>query len=350
MHSPYELFWTGLLEPVLTPPLGLEILKNGIGLLGLAPRASLFLVPVHVTSAKISPVKPLALKTHQKVRLFMRRYRPWLRFGLVVIILADVGLQMAYAKTETPPGVSSFLETSSLARGFESQKNQIIPESAQLSFKIDSSQHANISLLNTKNPPLVHLFYVRGHFKAKWTNDPENGEEDSVAQIYDAAFVIFDGQKKAALLDQYFSEDACDGDHIVGYAGKYLFWKTKKEQVFFSLERKMKGDSCAGDTIIRNWVDSSIYLLKDTNLRKIYSFVAYDKKENLSFFPESDESYVSGLTYLRSDLTIEKNETKKRLDFLLKSVSLQGIEKPVTSKVMHRLTWDPNLESLEEAD
>jgi hypothetical protein len=78
--------------------------------------------------------------------------------------------------------------------------------------------------------------------------------------------------------------------------------------------------------------------------------VAFDKKENLAFFPESDESYVSGQTYQRSTLAVEKDEKKDSIDFLIKSVTLQGIEKPVTSKSSHKFTWHNKTEIFEETD
>ena len=142
----------------------------------------------------------------------------------------------AFAKVDPPPtGVSSLIETSHLAKSFEDQKNQNIPESSQLNFKIDSTNLANISLVSSKGLAPIHLFFLRGHFKAKWNNDGDKEEENSVSQIYDAAFAIFDSQKKAILLDEYFSEDSCDGDHITGYTGKYLFYKSSKGQSFLSV-------------------------------------------------------------------------------------------------------------------
>ncbi len=267
------------------------------------------------------------------------------------LLFAMFAANLAFAKTEAlPAGVSSLVETSHLAQAFEAQKNQIIPEASQRNFKVDSTSSSNLILAGLKSQTPIHLFFVRGHFKAKWNNDGDNVEEDSVSQVYDAAFAVFDSQKKAVLLDEYFSEDGCDGDHIVGYSGKYLFYKTLKSQSFFSLERKMKGDFCAGEKIVRNWVDSTIYYLRDSSVRKLHSYVSYDKKESLAFFPDSEEPYISGITYLRSDLVIEKNEKKQALDFMIKSVSQQGIEKPIINKVVEHFSWNSKLKSFDESD
>lgn len=271
--------------------------------------------------------------------------------NLNVVVLVIILGQIAFAKNEVlPAGVASLLETSHLVKSFETQKNQSIPESSQMSFKLDSMTPVNILLPNSKVAGAIHLFFVRGHFKAKWNNDGENIEEDSVSQIYDAAFVLFEGQKKAILLNEYFGEDGCDGDHIVGYSGKYLFFKASKEQSFFTLERKMKGDFCAGEKLVRNWTDSSIYYLKDANTRKLHSYVSYDKKETLAVFPDTDETFVTSLTYLRSDLVIENNEKKPTLDFYIKSVSQHGIEKPVINKVVEHFSWNAKLKSFDESD
>ena len=101
---------------------------------------------------------------------------------------------------------------------------------------------------------------------------------------------------------------------------------------------------------MRSWVDSSIYYLRDSSVRKLHSYVSYDKKETLTFFPDSDESYVSALTYLRSDLVIEKNDKKPVLDFVIKSVTQQGIEKPVINKVVEHFSWNAKLKSFDESD
>ena len=252
------------------------------------------------------------------------------------------------AKGELGPALSPFLDATNLARAFEAQKNQLVPEHARLIFKLDSSVQTNLTLANSK--AAMHLVFVRGHFKAKWNNDADTGEDEAIFQIYDAAFLIFDAQKKVLLLDQYFSEDGCDGDHIVNYSAKILYFKPKKEQSFFSLDRKMKGDSCAGDNFTRSWTDTAIYFLKDLTSRKLHSYVAYDKKETLAFFPDSDETYVSGLTYQRSDLSVEKNEKRETLDFTIRSVTLQGIEKPVTSKTIKKFSWRSKTESFDESD
>ncbi len=272
----------------------------------------------------------------------------FLKMSSVIFIL---GATTAFAKTDALPiGVSTLLESSHLAKSYEAQKNQIIPESSQLNFKLDSTTPVTISLPNSKNLSPIHLFYVRGHFKAKWNNDGDNIEEDSISQVYDAAFALFENQKKAVLLDEYFSEDSCDGDHIVNYSAKYLFFKASKEQSFFTLERKMKGDFCTGEKLLRSWVDSSIYYLRDASVRKLHSYVSYDKKETLAFFPDSEESFVSSLTYLRSDLVIEKNDKKPALDFVIKSVTQQGIEKPVINKVVEHFSWNAKLKSFDESD
>lgn len=257
----------------------------------------------------------------------------------------------AFSKVETlPAGISSLIETSHLAKAFEAQKNQNIPESSQLNFKIDSTTSSNILLSGSKSLAPIHLFFLRGHFKAKWNNDGDNVEEDSVSQIYDATFAIFESQKKVILLDEYFSEDSCDGDHIINYTGKYLFYKISKGQSFFSLERKMKGDSCAGEKLVRSWIDSSIYYLRDSSVRKLHSYVSYDKKETLALLPDSDETYISALTYLRSDLSIDKNDKKQVLDFIIKSVSQQGVEKPVINRVVEHFSWNAKLKSFDESD
>jgi hypothetical protein len=246
------------------------------------------------------------------------------------------------------PGVSVFIEPFALARAFEAQKNQSIPENAHLSFKVDSNVNSSFTLANTK--ATLHLLHLRGHFKATWKKDEDISEDESVYQLYDAVFIVFDSQKKVLLMDQYFAEDGCDGDHIIGYNAKILYFKPRKEQIFFSLDRKMKGDSCVGDNFTRSWTDTSIYVLKDFLSRKLHFFVAFDKKENLAFFPDSDESYVSGQTYQRSTLMVEKDEKKESLEFVIKSVTLQGIEKPVTSKVTHKFNWSNKTEIFEESD
>ena len=112
----------------------------------------------------------------------------------------------------------------------------------------------------------------------------------------------------------------------------------------------MKGDFCAGEKLVRNWVDSSIYYLRDSSVRKLHSYVSYDKKETMAFFPDTEESYVSALTYLRSDLVIEKNDKKQILDFVIKSVTQQGIEKPVVNKVVEHFSWNAKLKSFDESD
>lgn len=275
----------------------------------------------------------------------------YLRALRLPFLIFFLGSPCAFAKVETlPTGISSLIETSHLARVYEAQKNQAIPEASQLNFKIDSTTPVNINLQNGKSLNSIHLFFLRGHFKAKWSNDAENFEEDAVSQIYDAAFIVFENQKKAVLLDEYFSEDSCDGDHIVNYVGKYMFFKASKEQSFFTLDRKMRGDYCTGEKLVRNWVDSAIYYLRDASPRKLHAYVSYDKKETLSNFPDSDESYVSGLTYSRSDLIIEKNDKKPALDFVIKSFTQQGIEKPIINKVIDHFSWNAKLKSFDESD
>ncbi len=271
-------------------------------------------------------------------------------FNICLFLLVSFG-QAALARIETlPVGIASFLETSHLAKSFETQKNQTIPEASQLNFKIDSAVPVNINLPNAKSSNAIHLYYVRGHFKAKWNNDGENLEEESISHIYDAAFLVFESQKKAVLLDEYFSEDSCDGDHLVSYSNRYLFFKASKEQSFFTLDRKMRGDFCTGERLVRSWVDSAIYYLGDSTVRKLHTYVSYDKKETLAFFPDSEEPYVSALTYLRSDLVTERNEKKPALDFYIKSVAQQGIEKPVINKVTEHFTWNAKLKAFDKSD
>ncbi len=302
-------------------------------------------MPPRASDANIEVMK-------EQVLIEMKR---WIaRVARVLSLLVTLSAQTAWAaapspaKIEIPPGVSVYIEALTLAHAFEAQKNQPIPDSAHLTFKVDSNINSNIVLANTKAN--LHLLHLKGHFKANWKKDDDISEDENVYQLYDAAFIIFDAQKKALLMDQYFAEDGCDGDHIIGYNAKILYFKPKKDQIFFSLDRKMKGDSCVGDNLTRSWTDTTIYFLKDFLVRKLHSFVAFDKKENLAFFPDSDESYVSGQTYQRSTLTVEKDEKKDGLDFLMKSVTLQGIEKPVTTKSIHKFTWHNKTETFEETD
>lgn len=270
----------------------------------------------------------------------------------LINILITIWLPLScfgYVKTEDIPApLGTFLETKNLLKTYQNQTNQNLPEKSVVFFQVEN--------LNTWQPQLTSksqasfkIYLVKAKLKLKYkvTNTVSSEEEETeLTQIFQGVYLYFENQKKMEVLDQFFSFEDCDGDHVLDYTFKALPVKLPKEQSFFLMDRKMQAEFCDGDLNKRNWQDSYVYFVKPGFVKKVFSYDSYDKKEKLSYFLESNETYVYSQSYSRTDLFADKT-SKDAPKLILKSINHEGIEKPNIYKLKKYLKWKPKEEQFE---